>query len=100
MSRVKNIFVCLFLCMFLLIGYTDKITAFPKAGSSTDHKTIGNRLTAAYKQYFGSSVPYPAYAKGQSQAMGGDYWTSVAYVGSFRCRLYLLADGTIQPAVN
>jgi hypothetical protein len=100
MSQVKKVFVCLFLCMFLLISYTDKITAFTKAGSSTDHKTIRNRLTAAYKQYFGLSVPYPAYARGQSQAMGGAYWTSVAYIGSFRYRLYLLADGTIQLAVN
>ncbi|HEX8090666.1 MAG TPA: hypothetical protein VF762_17535 [Blastocatellia bacterium] len=100
MSQVKKIFVCLFLWLFLLVNYTDKITALTKADSGISHKTICNKLTAAYKQYFGLSVPYPAYVKGQSQTMGGSYWTSVAYVGRLRYRLHLLADGTIQPAVN
>jgi hypothetical protein len=100
MSQVKRIFVCLFLWLFLLVNYTDRITAITKADSGISHKTICGKLTAAYKQYFGLSVPYPAYVMGQSHAMGGAYWTSVAYIGTVRYRLHLLADGTIQAAVS
>lgn len=100
MSRVKKILVSLCLCMMLLDGSIDRADALPKTGPAISHDTIRIKLTDAYKKFFGLSVPYPAYVEGQHPAMGGRYWTSVAYIGQLRYRLYVLDDGTIHAAVN
>lgn len=100
MSQVKKILASLCLSTMLLGASMDKANALPKTDPGINHKTIRKKLTAAYRKYFGLSIPYPAYVEGQHPVMGGRYWTSVAYIGPLRYRLYVLDDGTIHATVN
>lgn len=94
MSTGKKVFVCLRLCLIILALLTNTIIA--PAQKVINNNSIKSRITAAYKQYFGLDIPFPAYVGGRSDDMGR-YWTSTAYRGSTRYRLYLLTDGTVLP---
>ncbi|MEK6285206.1 MAG: hypothetical protein AABO57_05650 [Acidobacteriota bacterium] len=94
MSTGKKIFVCLRLCVILVVLLTNTITAPAQKKGSVNN--VKSKIVDAYKQYFGLDVPSPAYVGSRSDDMGR-YWTSTAYRDSLRYRLYLLADGTVLP---
>ena len=91
MSTSKRVFVCLCICLTL--------AAFPLNGFGANAKTGDAAVTAAivnaYQQYFGLNIPFPAFVKADSYRHSWRY-TSVAYIGTTRYRIYLYDDGTVQ----
>lgn len=98
MSTVKKIFVCLRLCVILVVLLTNTTIAPAQSGRVNGHN-VRSTIIAAYKQYFGLDIPFPAYAQSRSATLERS-WTSTAYLGSLRYRLYVGADGTVLPFVG
>jgi hypothetical protein len=68
----------------------------PAQNGAVNTHNVKSKIIAAYKQYFALDIPSPAYVVSRSDTMGR-YWTSTAYRGSLRYRLYIQSDGTVLP---
>ena len=92
MSIGKKVFVCLCVCLSLVMLPLGAIGADRKPARDAWVRTA---IVEAYRDNFGLDIPFPAFVKAASYRNTCSY-TSVAYIGTTRYRIYLHDDGTIE----
>jgi len=92
MSDAKRVFVCL--CLVLTLSL---IPLNVEGASKKDAGAVRTAIVNAYRANFGLEIPFPAYVKAGSG--NSYYYTSAAYIGTRRYRIYLHEDGTVEANV-
>jgi hypothetical protein len=93
MSAAKKVFVCLCLVLTLTL-----IPLNIEGASKKDAGAVRTAIVKAYSNNFGLEIPFPAYVKAAGPG-NTYYYTSSAYVGTRRYRIYLHDDGTVEANV-
>ena len=92
MSICKRVFVCLCVCLSLVVR---PLNAMGGDQASPRDASVRTAIVQAYRDNFGLDISFPAYVKARS-SRNTYYYTSVAYIGSTRYRIYLHEDGTVE----
>jgi hypothetical protein len=93
MSAAKRVFVCLCLVLTLTL-----IPLNIEGASKKDAGAVRTAIVKAYRNNFGLEIPFPAYVKAAGPG-NTYYYTSSAYIGTHRYRIYLHDDGTVDANV-
>lgn len=95
MSIGKRVFVCLYVCLSLVVLPLNAMGGDRKPSRDASVRTA---IVQAYRDNFGLDIPFPAYVKAAS-SKNAYYYTSAAYIGTKRYRIYLHDDGTVEANV-
>jgi hypothetical protein len=98
MSTGKRIRVCLYICLMVAALLADTAAAFSQESDLND-ASARTLIIDGYRRYFGLDIPSPAYVKTRVSQKLYRY-TSTAYIGNRRYRIYLERDGTIEADVS